>query len=129
MKMALYLVLLFTSSLSFARELKYTKIASDIRFSQIIDVSALELDKMEMLINKDHFGNEPCRLRFISYGPSKEISGIWFASIYDRGQTPINWTTFQASHSSGKSLKLASYLNPSSLHRDLQIGLDIVCWE
>lgn len=129
MKKMVISALLLLSSVGFAKELKRTVIATDIRQGAVVDVSNLGSDKISMFLNKGNFGDEPCRLRFFSYGPSTEIRGIWFATIYNNGNTPSNWSVYEASNSAGQKFKLASYADVSKLNSDSRVGVDLVCWE
>jgi hypothetical protein len=111
-----------------AKELTRVLIAENMRSGQTINISQLQPTVINSgILNKLNWGDEIYTLRFFGHDPRGNVAFITLAAITDPSvPTPENWTSFNASDSTGKKYKVLSYLK--EIPAGLQVDLDMVYW-
>ena len=127
-KLSAGLLTLFLVAQASAAQFQSDVIALDLRQDQNVDISSVPADVLAMLLNKGSWGDEPCVLRFFSYGPRGDMRIAWSAAIFNT-QPPAGWTVYSALTASKQQLKIACNVNVKKLESDSLVGLDMVCWK
>lgn len=104
-----------------------TVIESGMSSGITISLASVSDDVMNEHMNKGNFGGtNRCEFRIVDYLNSGEPNAIWFASIFDVGNVPTGWSSFNAVTSSGKNIKVATYGDLSHT-AGVRIALELTC--